>query len=527
MPERVVLCAHNKEVTLLLSSLPRLRSSLAKEQVTTFALNSSALFADSLSAHSKGGLHMNQMQASSKQKQTASKTSFFTKDKNFYKTLFRMLIIIGLQNLVAYSVNMADNIMLGSYDQAALSGVTTVNQIFFMVQQIAIATGNALVILTSQYWGEQKIEPIRTLTGIALKFGIICSALIVGICLFLPGPLLHIFTTDEQIVEQGLEYLSIIQWTFILFMISNILMSALRSVGTVQISFYVSLISLIVNVSINYTLIFGHFGFPEMGVKGAAIGTLIARILELSIIVLYLWKKDQKLHLFAGGLLKKHPALRKDFARVATPTLTSSLLWAISVPMQTAILGHISSDAIAANSVATTFYQYLKVIVVAMSSTSGTMIGNAIGRGDVERVKSDARTLSVIDVIIGVILGALLFILRRPLLSLYNLSDTATELAINLIVVMSISMVGMSYQMPVSIGIIQGGGDAKFTMIVNIVSVWCIVMPLSLMAAFWWELPVEWVVFFLQSDQLFKCIPIFLRFRSYKWIKKMTNTNAN
>lgn len=448
---------------------------------------------------------------------------FFTKDTGFYKTFFKMMIVVALQNLVAYSVNMADNIMLGSYSQNALSGAATVNQIFFMVQQIALAIGNALVVLASQYWGEKRIQPIRTLTGIALKLGIVCSVVIIALCVCFPVQLLNLFTDSAPIIAEGQKYLTLVQWTFALFIITNILMAALRSVGIVQISFYISVISLVINVGINYVLIFGCFGLPEMGVAGAAVGTLIARIVELVIVVIYILKFDKKLMLFKENIFKPNKQLRHDYKNVVLPIMMSQVLWGVSVPMQTAILGHMSADAIAANSVATTFYQYLKVIVIAMSSTSAVMIGNAIGRGDMGRIKSDARSLAVIDVLIGLILGIILFLLRNPLLSMYDLSPEASVMAANLIVIMSFIMVGMSYQMPVSFGIIQGGGDTGFTMKMNMISTWLIVMPLSFMAAFWWHWPVEAVVIVIQSDQIFKGLPTFIRFRSYKWIKKMTN----
>ena len=451
------------------------------------------------------------------------KQDFFTKDREFYKSFFSMMIVVALQNLVAYSVNMADNIMLGSYSQEALSGAATVNQIFFMVQQIALSIGNALVVLASQYWGEKRIEPIRRLTGIALKLGILCSMVIIVVCALLPVPLLRIFTDSPQIIAQGKDYLFLLQWSFGLFILTNVLMAALRSVGIVKISFYISVISLIVNVGINYTLIFGRFGFPEMGIKGAAVGTLAARILEFVIVLIYIMTADKKLNLFSWDLFTADIGLRRDYTKVYLPIMCSQVLWGLSVPMQTAILGHLSEDAIAANSVATTFYQYLKVIVLAMSSTSSVVIGNAIGRGDRECVKAEARTLSVIDVAIGILLGAALVILRRPLLSLYSLTQGATEMALHLLVIMGVVMVGMSYQMPVSFGIIQGGGDTGFTMKMNMISTWLIVMPFSFMAAFWWKLPVEAVVLVIQSDQIFKGLPTFIRFRSYKWIKKLTN----
>ena len=454
------------------------------------------------------------------------KNNFFTKDKAFYRTLFPMLITVALQNLIAYSVNMADNVMLGSYSQEALSGAATVNQIFFMVQQFAISVGNALVALASQYWGQKRIDPIRTLTGIALKLGVAVSVVLIVLCELIPEPILRIFTPDAAIIAQGRSYLMLIAWSFLLFIVTQTLMAALRAVETVRISFYVSVVSLVINVCINYLLIFGKFGFPEIGVVGAAVGTLIARCVELVIVLVYLAKFDQKLRLFQKGLFRRDPVLGKDYRRVYMPIMCATVLWGVSVPMQTAILGHLSDNAIAANSVATTFYQYLKVIVVAMSSTSAVMIGTAIGRGDMDRIKSDARTLACIDVVIGLILGVALVVLRGPLLSLYDLNDDAIRMASNLIAIMGVIMVGMSYQMPVSFGIFQGGGDGTFTMKMNLISTWCIVMPLSFMAAFWWKLPVEWVVVVIQSDQIFKCLPTFLHFRKYGWMKKLTRAEV-
>ncbi len=456
-------------------------------------------------------------------KQTTAREPFFTADHGFYRTLFKMLLVVALQNLVAYSVNMADNIMLGVYSQASLSAAATVNQVFFMVQQFALSIGNALVALGAQYWGQKRVGPVRTLTGIALKLGLLISAAIIAVCLLFPEPLLYLFTNSAEIVSEAVRYLSLIQWTFALFILTNVLMAALRSVGIVNISFYISVVSLVVNVGINYTLIFGKFGIRPMGIAGAAVGTLAARLLEFGIVLFYVLKVDKKLRLFCGrDLWNRDKGLRRDYAKVCLPIMLSQVLWGISVPMQTAILGHLSDDAIAANSIATTFYQYLKVIVIAMSSVSAVMIGNAIGRGDMKRIKSDARTMAVIDAVIGAVLGAALFLLRRPLISLYTLTPAASDMAVNLTAIMSIVMVGMSYQMPVSFGIIQGGGDAGFTMKMNLISTWCIVMPLSFLAAFWWKWPVEAVVLVIQSDQIFKGLPTFLRFRKYTWMKKLT-----
>ena len=445
------------------------------------------------------------------------KKTFFSHDKNFYAALFPLLIIISLQNLISYSGNMADNIMLGAYSQNALSGAALVNQVFFLIQQAAVVIGDGLVVIASQYWGQKRMEPIRQITGMVLKIALGLGIFLIILCSLFPEAILRFFTSDTAILSEAGSYLQIIKYTFLLYLVTQVLLSALRSVETVRIAFVISCVSLVVNVSINYTLIYGRFGFPELGIQGAAIGTMISRCLEFLIVFIYVIKIDKKLKLFSDKAV-----LRSDYVKVAVPVFISGMLWAISVPMQTAILGHLSSDAIAANSVASTFYQYMKVVVLAMSSASSVMMGKAVGKGDLDEVKAAARTLSVLDVGIGMILGAVLYFTKDFLLAQYTLSPTASQLAEQLIIIMAVIMVGMAYQMPVGSGIIRGAGDAKFSLYVNMISTWGIVLPLSLSAAFWWKWPIPAVVICLQSDQIFKGLPIFLRFRSYKWIHKLT-----
>ena len=452
--------------------------------------------------------------------------TFFTQERSFYRSLFSIFVMVALQNLVAYSVNMIDNVMMGSYSQTALSGAATVNQIFFLVQQLSITVCDSLIILASQYYGQGRMSPVRKITGLALKLGLGIGLFFSIACALFPTRILGFFTRDAAIVEQGTRYMQIILFTFPLFILTSVLMAALRCVGTVKISFYISVVSLIVNTVINYTLIFGHFGFPEMGIRGAAIGTLTARVVEFLIVFFYVRVKDRQLQLFSESFLVSERRLAGDFIKVAVPVIIMGMIWAVSVPLQTAILGHLpgsdASDAIAANSVAMTFYQYLKVVVSAMASASAVVMGQSVGKGDMRRIRSDARTLSVVDVGIGLVLAFLLFILRGPLLSHYSLTPNALRLADQIILVLCFVMVGMSYQMPVCNGVLRGSGDTTFTMWLNIISIWGVVMPLSVLTAFVWKLPVPLVVLAIQSDQIFKGLPVFLRVRSGKWIRRLT-----
>ncbi len=451
--------------------------------------------------------------------------TFFSKNHTFYKRLFTILLTVSLQNIVAYSVNMADNLMLGSYSQVTLSGAATVNQIFFIIQQLSVAICDAVVIIGSQYWGKRNVASLRKVGGCGLKLSIGGGILTWLICFMFPGQLIALFTPDEAIASEGMAYMSLIKYTFILFLITQTILATLRCADTVRIAFIVSCISLLINVGANYCLIFGKFGAPELGIRGAAIGTLIARIVELLTVLFYAIKIDRKIQIFRGNPFKKDKNISHDFYVLASRVLMQDLLWALSIPLQSAILGHLSSDAIAANSIATTFYQYLKVIVRAMASASTVMIGTAIGRGNMGEVKAEARTLSLLDLLLGLVLGLALYLLHKPLLSLYSLTDSAYVMADQLLILMAVLMVFMSYMMPVMNGILRGGGDANFTLLLNMISTWAVVVPLSFISAFVWKLPVVWVVFFSQCDQIYKAPIVFWRFCGYKWMKQLTRDN--
>ncbi len=436
------------------------------------------------------------------------------------------MLMVALQDLIAYSVNMADNIMLGSYSQSALSGAATVNQVFFVVSQVASGCAVSLSVLAAQYWGAKNERPIRFFLAKTLRLGLYIGFGLIILCAVIPKPILRIFTTSPEIISEGVKYLDLIKWTFVLYIVSQILMAALRAVGTVRISFYLSIMSLVVNVGINYVLIFGKAGFPEMGIVGAAIGTLVSRILEVIVLVIYILFFEKKMRFFAKDMTRPDKVLAKDYMHVWFNVAVTSLLFALTNPIQTALLGHMSDDAIAANSVAMTFFQYLKVIVNALTTAQGVIIGNTVGRGNVEEVKAEARTLSAIDVTVGAILGIIIVSLRKPLLSLYRLTDTAKEMSGAFMILMAIIMVCMSYQKPLGYGIMRAAGDTKFGSRLTFIYTLCIALPLSFAAALWWKLPPIFVILAVQSDQITKCFPVFFRFRKYQWIKKLTRDDV-
>ena len=451
------------------------------------------------------------------------KEPYFVKDKNFFKSLFKIMVVVALQNLLNYSVNMADNLMLGTYGQNELSGVACVSQIFFVVSCLIGNCGAAFSVLAAQYWGQKDTSSINRLGGILLKVNVATSIIFFVLATVIPEPMVRIFTSDAEIARQGVMYLSILKWTFIPYAISYTMMDILRNVETVAIAFYMSITSLVINVCLNYLLIFGSFGCPEMGVQGAAIATLAARGVEVVVLVLYVAVIDKKLHFFRSDFMKHYPKLWKSYGKFALAVVPAGMVWALATPIQSALIGRLSADAIAANSVTTTYYQLLKVIAQALSSASAVIIGKTVGEKDFAKARSGARTVEVLSLAVGIALGGALFAIKNIILSLYTLTPEALRMTDTMLIIMCFVMVAMSYEVPVLFGVIRAGGDAKFTSFVNISAMWLIAMPLAFMATFWWKLDVIWVVAFIQSEQLIKCLPAFIRIRQYdKWMKVVT-----
>ena len=432
------------------------------------------------------------------------------------------MLMLVLQNVIVLSVNLADNIMIGTYSETALSGVAAVNQVQFIFQQLIMAAGDTLVTVGSQYWGQKRTEPIKRLTVGALILAVSFGAVFFLAMSFFPEKIISLFTPSEQIIEAGVEYVRLIRYTYLLLAVSTVILAAMRSVETVKIAFFASVQTLIINCVINYLLIEGHFGAPRLGVTGAAIGTLCARAAELAVILVYFTVKEKKIAFRLSDLGIFDGSLLADYIKTALFIVIAAGMFGTSTALQTVVLGHMNDSAIAANSVATTLFQLLKVASVGASSAAAVMIGKTIGEGKTDKIKPYTVTLQVIFLCVGIATSVVLNLLRLPILSLYELSPETKSLASSFILVLCVTCIGTAYEMPVLTGIVRGGGDTRFVFINDLISIWCIVLPLSFLAAFRWEWSPVAVLFCLNADQIFKCLVAFIKVNRYSWIKKMT-----
>lgn len=445
--------------------------------------------------------------------------SLFVRERRFYKRFFWLTLIIGLQNIITLGVNLSDNVMLGGYSESALSGVALANQIQFLLQMLVMGVGEGVVIMASRYWGANNIGAIKKVSSIGMRLAIVLSVVLWAIVFFFPHATLSIFTNGESVISEGVKYLQIICFSYVFFAITSILLASLRSVETVKIGFIVSLSTLIINVALNYVLIYGHFGFPELGVQGSAIATLIARTIETFIVCVYIKKYDRKILLKLKDFFHIDLGLLKQYIKVGSPILLSNTIWGLAMGAQTAILGHMGEAVIAANSIATTIFQLVTVAIYASASATAVLIGKTIGEGYTDKIKAYAKTLQILYVLLGLCTGAILFILKDYVLGFYTISIEAKELALQFMTVLSITVVGSAYQMPALTGIVRSGGDTKFVLYNDLIFMWLIVLPFSFLSAFVFNLSPLVTFIFLKSDQILKCFVAIVKVNRFKWIR--------
>ena len=436
---------------------------------------------------------------------------------NFYS----IYIPLVLQNIVTLSVNLADNIMLGAYSETALAGVAAVNQIQFVYQQLIMALGDGLVIFGSQYWGRGQVQPIKKITASAMYGAAALAAVLFALVSLFPRQAVGIFTTDSRIIGEGAAYLGIIRFTYFFFAVTQLLFAAVRSTETVKIASCLSILTFCINCGMNYMLIFGHFGAPQLGVQGAAIGTLLARMAESAALVFYIWKREQKLKLRFRDFLQFDWKLLKKYYRLTAPMLVVQGLWGVNTALQTVILGHMTAAAIAANSAASTLFLMVKSASVGAASAAAVIIGKATGTGDLAKVREYSGRLQKKFLVIGVLSGVSLYFLRIPVLGLYDLSPETMKMANTFLIILSVICVGMSYQMPTNNGIIRGGGNALFVVKMDLISIWGIVLPLSFVMAFVVKASPAVVVCCLNADQIFKCVPAYLESHYGNWMRRL------
>jgi len=450
----------------------------------------------------------------------------FTRDKNYYHDLAKLAAPVALQNLITFLVSFADNLMVNTLGDSAVSGVYMGSQLQTLLQMFMGGVGGTIVILGAQYWGKRDTAQIRKIVGIGLQFALIFGLLMNVVCLAFSVPILRIFTQDAAVVEQGAVYLRLVSLSYIFFCAAQVFISALRCVEITKVGMYVSAVSLSVNIALNYVLIFGKLGFPAMGIRGAAIATVICRVVEFTAVLLYIVFRDKRLNLKFRELWKMDRLLCRDFVKYGTPLVLGEVVWSVNMMANSMILGRYGAAVITAASVANTMNSLVFITINGLASAVGIITGKTIGAGKQELMKEYARTTQIIFLCLGFVTGGLVALINVPFVGLYSgISAEAAAQAVSFIFVMSVTVVGTCYQMPCLFGLVKSGGDISFVFRNDSIFGFLVVLPSAIIAA-WLGAPA-WVVFAcLKCDQILKCAVAVVKVNRFNWMKNLTRTAA-
>lgn len=447
-------------------------------------------------------------------------------NKELYRKILFITLPIIVQNLLSAAVNSADVLMLNYVGQNSLAAGSLATQYGSIAFMAFYGIGSGVTMLSAQYWGKKDVETIHKIEGIAMRFSLLVAVVMATASLAIPELLMRLFTNEEILIELGAKYLRVVSPCFIFWAITEVYLSALRSVGRVSICTTINGVALITNVLLNATFIFGLFGAPKLGIVGVALGTTCSRLVELALCLL-VSIYSQNVKMVIRPIWESHPQLLRDFMSMALPAIANDMVWNLAFSMYSVILGHLGSDAVAANSIVSVVRNLGSVFCFAIGSAAGIVIGQILGEDRIEEGKKAGHTMLRLSIITG-ILGGLIVLLMIPAVMEYAmLSEQALKYLRFMLYVNVYYITGSSVNTTLIAGVFRAGGDSRFGFICDTIDMWCYAVPLGFFAAFVLKLPVEAVYFLLCTDEFVKWPWVFKRFYSYKWAKNITRDNID
>jgi putative MATE family efflux protein len=451
-----------------------------------------------------------------------AKTVSIIREKAFYKQLALISIPIALQNLIGFGVNMMDTVMLGSLGEKQISASAIANQPFFIMSIMIFGLASGASVLTAQYWGKGDMATIRKIIGIAIKASLLCSVVFSVFVIIFPESVMSIYTNDKQVILLGSQFLRIIGFSYILSGISMTFLFIIRSVEHVMFPLVISIIIFVVNTILNWLLIYGEFGFPKLGIRGSATATLISRIVEFLLVLNFAFNIDKKIKLKLIDVFSFDKQLFKDFLHYSLPVVLNETLWSVGITMQTVIIGHISSQAVAANSISSIVQRLAYVYIFGLANAAAVMVGKQIGAGNEQKARDTAFTLLIVSVFAGIIASIFMFLIRDPALMLFNISDSTKELTKQIMLVFSFVVFFAAFNSTNIVGVLRGGGDTKFALVIDVSCLWIIALPLGAIFGLIFKIPIVFVFALLFIDEPIKFLLGILRFKSGLWLRNVT-----
>lgn len=446
-------------------------------------------------------------------------SKLLVKDKQFYKTALMLALPIVLQNMITIGVNIMDTVMLGSYGEIQLSGSSLANEFINIFHILCMGMGCGAAVLTAQFWGKKDLKALKSSVTIMMRICLTLAVLFTVVTVLAPSFIMSIFTDDPAVIEKGRIYFLWSAPTYLLMGISLTLTLILRSVRKVMVPLWTSIICFFVNIFFNWVFIFGNLGAPEMQIAGAALGTLIARVVETGIIGIYVFKVDKSIGFRVRDLFGSCGGLLKTYLKYSIPVLISDGMLALGNTMVSIIIGHISTEYVAANAIIATIVRLSTVFTQGLGQASSVMTGNALGQGERDRAYRQGVTFVTLSFLIGIFASGVILALSPFIIGLYNIEETTREIATQLMYAVAIMIVFQSSQSMLTKGVLRGGGDTKFLMIADVAFLWIASVPLGALCGLVWHLSPFIIYIALKIDWAIKSFICLFRLKSKKWIR--------
>ncbi len=441
--------------------------------------------------------------------------------KQFWKRLLPLMLPIAFENLMFSLVSASDALMLGFVDQGSLSAASLAAQVQFVFGQIIFGLVGGGNVLVAQYWGKGSTDQVEQVFAIMLRPVVLVGTVFTLAAALVPELLMRCFTPDPELIRLGEDYLWMVSLSYITGGVAQCYQCILKNTGHAGRASAISTAGVVMNIVLNGVFIFGLLGVPAMGIRGAALATAITRVAAVLWSIWEVRRNDQirlrRRYFFSGKL-----ALEGGYWRLTLPFLANSMVWSVGITVGSVILGHLGTDAVAANSIAVVAKNLIICFCMGLASGGAILVGNELGSGNLVRGRLYGEKVVSLSLICGAASGLLLVALTPIIVNVAELSDQAAEYLRWMILMCAVNLVGMSHNSATISGIFSAGGDTRFGLYCDIVTLWCIVVPLGLLAAFAWDWPVLVVYVIINMDELVKFPAVRWHYRKYKWVRDLT-----
>lgn len=450
------------------------------------------------------------------------------KDKSFYRTVVALALPIALQSMITIGVNMLDTIMVGKLGETQLGATSQANTFISIYHIFCMGLGMGASVLVSRYWGMRDIEPekapeaLKKTVCIMLRLTLGLAAVFAALTFLLPEQIMGLYTNSAEIIKYGAIYFRYSVVTFFFLGLSLVCTIVLRSVGQVLLPLIVSIGALVVNLGANYAFIFGKFGMPEMGVAGAAIGTLIARVYETVVICGYLLFIDKRIGFRVKHFFMKTGDLIGEYVRISIPVLISDAILAFGNSAVAMVIGRLGDTFVAANAITSVTQQLSTVAIQGVSQAGAIVTGRTLGAGEREKTMDQGYGFLGLGIGLGTLSAIFIMVVSESIIHSYNVTEETILIARQLMQAISLIIIFQATNSIMTKGVLRGGGDTKMLMVADNVFLWAISLPLGIIAGLYLHLPAFWIYVALKFDQVVKAFWCVLRLRSGKWIKKIS-----